>query len=131
MHRRVLSWYGLFLLFAPQALLLAFGVDSLDVGTVGLTYGFMLLAGSLFVVAGSRREVHVAGLTVPWNVFAGVGVVCVAVTVLAGGAADLLAGDQSRAALAYTLVAAVGALTLVFIGVDVARGGHHFRLPDD
>jgi hypothetical protein len=131
MHRRFLRWYGVFLLLAPQLLVLAFGVDGLATGTAGVTYALMVVAGGLLVVAGSRDEVGLGGGTVRWNVLAGVGVVCVAGTVLLGGAADLLAGDRSRAALGYTVVASVGALTLVFIGVDVARGGRHFRLPDE
>ncbi|WP_255195100.1 hypothetical protein [Halorarius litoreus] len=131
MRRSLLRWYGLFLLLVSQLLVFAFGVDSVFASTAGVTYALLVVAGTLFVVAGSRREVSLLGRTLPWNVLAALGIVCIAATVLASGFIDLLAGDRSRAALAYALVASLGALTLVVIGIDVARGGRHFRLPDD
>jgi hypothetical protein len=112
------------------ALLLAFVVGFLvflgppaHVGPVAAQLVLLGAAGALMVVSGFAnplRERAGAGRLV------GLADVFLGVSLPLGVAADL----ETTGDYAFLAVAAVGGLTLVFIGIDYLRGGKHLDAPE-
>jgi hypothetical protein len=122
MKRRWFAVLGAFILL----------VWSLVSFTAGLTFDATLLlndvphllAGVLLVAAGTTDT---AG-GVEWYQFAGLGFVCLGLTMASGLLLALLRASVTTGLLASNAVGAVIGLVLAYTGFDWIRGGKHFDL---
>ena len=107
-------------------LLAVFGLGAFGSPQVGLS----LSAGVATVAAGSLAELSVGPVAVPWRRFAAATYVLLGVSSPAGLLPPLVADPASApvAEAASFTVARVGAAAMLFVGVDVARGGEHLEV---
>ncbi|WP_049971508.1 hypothetical protein [Haladaptatus cibarius] len=119
MGRRGLRFLGLFILLINCGLLFVFGFDVLTDASHFVQVVFGILGGLLLIGA---------TVDLSWNVkahrLAGVGYLCIASSYLFG---NLLAQDE----LWWVAITVISALSLAFIGFDIARGGRHFNIDVD
>ena len=113
-------------LLLAGVLLAVFGLDMLGNPQIGL----LLSAG---VAAGSLAELSVGPVTVPWRWFAAATYGLLGMLPPAGLLPPLVAGPASApvAEAASVVVACVGAAAMLFVGVDVARGGERLEVTPD
>ncbi|MFC6941304.1 hypothetical protein ACFQE8_15255 [Salinirubellus sp. GCM10025818] len=130
MNRRWLPWLGGFLFVVAQLLVVLFGIDGLAEPRVALQYGTMTLAALLLLTAGVRERYAVAGLAVRWNHLAGVSMALLGAGLTVSYLAPVVEGVRGGDA-AFAVVAAVGSLTLVWFGYQVAYATRHVRLDPD
>ena len=106
------------------------GVDGFAEPRVALRYGVMTLAALLSLAAGYRERYAVAGREVRWNHLAGVSMALLGIGLTVGYLASLEDGVTAvNGALAA--VAAVGSLTPVWFGYQVAYATRHVRQASD
>jgi hypothetical protein len=129
-NRRWLPWLGGFLFVVAQLLVVLFGIDGLAEPRVALQYGTMTLAALLLLTAGVRERYAVAGLAVRWNHLAGVSMALLGAGLTVSYLAPVVEGVRGGDA-AFAVVAAVGSLTLVWFGYQVAYATRHVRLDPD
>jgi hypothetical protein len=129
-NRRWLPWLGGFLFVVAQLLVVLFGIDGLAEPRVTLQYGTMTLAALLLLTAGVRERYAVAGLAVRWNHLAGVSMALLGAGLTVSYLAPVVEGVRGGDA-AFAVVAAVGSLTLVWFGYQVAYATRHVRLDPD
>ena len=129
-NRRWLPWLGGFLFVVAQLLVVLFGIDGLAEPRVTLQYGTMTLAALLLLTAGVRERYAVAGLAVRWNHLAGVSMALLGTGLTVSYLAPVVEGVRGGDA-AFAVVAAVGSLTLVWFGYQVAYATRHVRLDPD
>lgn len=129
-NRRFARWIGPPLVVIPQLLLFVFRTDPFTAWTA-VIYLSLTLAGVLFVLAGYWAPVSLFGHEMAWHVLAGLGELGLGVGFAASGVGAAIGGDQSS--LLYAGTATVGGLIICFMGIDIASGGHHFRVgePND
>lgn len=113
---RWFKWIGLLILVTNVGLIVAFGPDVLS-HTARLVQFGIAIAGALLLIS--------AGIDLPWDVewyrLAGLGIICSATSYLLS---NVLASGE----LWWVAVSIVGALSIGFFGVDLLRGGRHFRV---
>lgn len=114
--RRFFRWFGLFVLLLNVGLAALFGVDGL---------AHVDVAGQLLLGVCSGLLLVLSSVDLPWDVpwyrLVGLGYVCFAAWLLLS---FLASGDDGW----WIAVSVLNALIFVFIGLDVARGGRHFRV---
>ncbi len=119
MGKRGLRFLGILILVINLGLLFVFGFDVLTDPSRFAQIAIGVLGGVLLVAS---------TLELPWNVegyrLAGVGYLCVA-------SSYLLANLFDQADPWWIAITAVGALSLGFMGFDIARGGRHFNIDLD
>ncbi len=119
MKRRWARWLEIFLLLLNLGLLFVFGFDVLAEPNRFVQIALGMVGGLLLVLS---------SIDLPWNVewyqLAGIGVICLASSYLF---ANLLAEDD----LWWVAVTTIGALSLGYMGFDMARGGRHFDVSAD
>ncbi|RJT06204.1 hypothetical protein [Halococcus sp. IIIV-5B] len=127
MKRRWFVLVGLLVIALQSAILVAFGFPSPADPATALLLGGMTLAGCSFVLGGFDRRLG----GVEWYQFVGVGNVLVGVSLALGQLIPVLTGTtayDSSTLVALVVFAVVGGGSIVFIGADWVRGGHHFDL---
>jgi threonine/homoserine/homoserine lactone efflux protein len=129
-NRRWLPWLGGFLFVLAQLIIVLFGVDGLAEPRVALQYGVMTLAALLLLAAGARERYAAAGREVRWNHLAGVSMVLLGAGLAVSYLASL-ADDVTTVDAAFVVIAAVGSLTLVWFGYQVAYATRHVRVEPD
>ncbi|MEF8840961.1 MAG: hypothetical protein V5A62_04975 [Haloarculaceae archaeon] len=129
-NQRWLPWFGGFLFVLSQLIVVLFGFEGLAEPRVALQYGVMTVAALLLLVAGSRERYAVAGVRVRWHQLTGASMVLLGLGLSASYVASLV-GRGSDTAGAFVAVAAVGSLTLVWFGYQVAYATRHVRLEPD
>jgi len=120
-------YLGLLDLVLVSGLIAVFGVAVLGTAPIVL----MGLAGICAILAGSVSAVSVGVATVTWRHLIGVSYVAFALVWPAIYVPDVVAGTISGQNLLVFVVATVGALSLVFYGIDITRGGRHFTVTPD
>ena len=120
-------YLGLLDLVLVSGLIAVFGVAVLGTAPIVL----MGLAGICAILAGSVSAVSVGVATVTWRQLIGVSYVAFALVWPAIYVPDVVTGTISGQNLLVFVVATVGALSLVFYGIDIARGGRHFSVTPD
>ncbi|MFC7044534.1 hypothetical protein ACFQH6_03120 [Halobacteriaceae archaeon GCM10025711] len=128
MKQSTLRYWGLFVLLLVAAFVAVFGLPAL---TAGVVLPVMVVAGVCFLVAGSVAELAVGPVAVTCRHLVGVGYALFALRLPASTAPPVVAGGATTADVALFAVAVLGGLTLLFVGVDVARGGRHFQITPD
>lgn len=127
MKRRWFTVLGAFEAALPMAIFLAFGLPPLtDSATIFLLTG-MLLSGLLLIVGGLDRQIG----RIEWFQFVGAGNVIWAGSFMLSQLIPIVAGTStydSSAQPVFALLVVVGAGSMLFIGADWMRGGHHFDL---
>jgi hypothetical protein len=88
----------------------------------------MALAGVLLFVGGSVEELSLGSVTVSWRQLLGAGYVLSAVAISSVYVGEILAGSATGRELFLLVVSSLGSLTLVAMGVEVARDGDHFAV---
>ncbi|MFC5368254.1 hypothetical protein [Salinirubrum litoreum] len=88
----------------------------------------MTLAGVLLFVGGSVEESSLGPVTLSWRQLLGAGYVLAAVAISSVYVGEGLAGSATGRDLFLLVVSSLGALTLVVVGVEVARDGEHFAV---
>lgn len=116
-------------------------LDLALVAALGVVFGVAVLwtvpvvlvgmAGICAVLAGSVSAVSVGAATVTWRHLIGVSYVAFALVWPAVYVPDVVAGTASRRTLLVFVVTTVGALSLVWYGIDIARGGRYFTVKPD
>ncbi|EMA38344.1 hypothetical protein [Halococcus hamelinensis] len=127
MKRRWFVLVGGLVIALPSAIVVAFGFPSPAEPATALLLGGMILAGVLFVLGGLDRRFG----GVEWYQFVGVGNVLVGVSLALGQLIPVLNGTTAydgSVLPALVLFTLVGGGSIVFIGADWIRGGHHFDL---
>jgi hypothetical protein len=89
------------------------------------------IAGICAVLAGAVSAFSFGPVTLSWRHLVGVSYVTFALVWPATYAPEVVAGSASKQDLLLFAVTTVGALSLAFCGVDVARGGRHFSVSAD
>jgi polyferredoxin len=128
MKQSSLRYLGAFDLVLVLAFLLVFGVGALLSGPV---IPLMALAGVFALLGGSVAALSLGPVTVTWRHLVGVSYALFAVVLPASYIPDVLDGAASTPEVAMFAVTAIGGLTLLFIGFDIARGGKHFEITED
>ncbi|UPW01988.1 hypothetical protein M0R88_07800 [Halorussus gelatinilyticus] len=123
MKQSSFRYLGAFDLLLVAVFLAVFGVRAL---TESAAVPAMALAGVSAILAGSVRRVSVGPLALSWRHFVALTYALFGVMLPASYLPGVLAGTASRAEVALFVVTAVGALSLLFFGYDVLRGGDHF-----
>ncbi|MFC7081732.1 hypothetical protein [Halorussus caseinilyticus] len=121
-------YLGAFDLLLVAAFVAVFGVRAL---TASVVVPAMALAGVSAIVAGSVAEVSVGPLALSWRHFVGATYALFGLLLPGSYLSSVVSGTASRAELALFAVASVGALSLLFYGYDVVRGGEHFEVEPD
>ncbi|NHN60930.1 MULTISPECIES: hypothetical protein [Halorussus] len=121
-------YLGLFDLLLVAVFVAAFGTASF---AASVAIPAMALAGLFAVLAGSVAELSLGSVTVTWRHFVAATYALFALALPGSYLPDVVAGTAGRAELALFAVTSVGALTLLFFGYDVARGGDHFEVEPD
>ena len=127
MKRRWFVLLGVFVTALPVAMLLAFGLPPLTDSTTIILLSGMLLSGLLFVLGGLDRQFG----DIEWYQFVGAGDVIWAGSFMLSQLYPILIGTStydSSAQPIFALLVVVGAGSMLFIGADWMRGGHHFDL---
>jgi hypothetical protein len=148
-HLNTRVWAGSSILFAPfvppvvkQSHFLYLGLlDLVLVGGLAAVFGLrvlvrssialMMIAGLCAVLAGTVSAFSFGPVTLSWRHLVGVSYVTFALVWPATYAPEVVAGSASGQDLLLFVVTTVGALSLAFYGVDVARGGRHFSVSVD
>ncbi|ELZ96714.1 hypothetical protein [Haloferax sulfurifontis] len=84
------------------------------------------IAGLGAILAGTISELSLGPITLSWRYLVGLSYVTFALMWPAIYAPDIVAGTASRQDLFLFVVTTIGAFSLAFYGIDIARGGHHF-----
>ena len=121
-------YLGLLDLLLVAALVGAFGPTAFT-GSVAVPG--MAVAGVLALLAGTVAELSVGPVTVTWRHLVGASYALFALVVPAIYAPTVLAGSAGGEEILLFLAAVGGGLSLLFYGVDVARGGRHFEIDAD
>lgn len=129
-NQRWLPWFGGFLLALSQLVVVLFGAEGLAEPRVALQYGVMTVAALLLLAAGFRERYAVAGLRVRWHQLYGASTVLLGLGLASSYLAPLVAGGSATVGV-VAAVAAVGSLTLVWFGYQVAYATRHVRLEPD
>ena len=130
MNQRWLPWFGGFLLVVSQALVLLFGLDGLAQPRVALQYAVMTLSALLLLAAGLRERYAFAGVGVRWHQLCGTSMVLLGFGLAASYLLSILDGATGTERV-FLAIAAVGSLTLVWFGYQVAYATRHVRLEPD
>ena len=88
----------------------------------------MGIAGIVAILAGTVSALSLGPITLSWRHLVGLSYVTFALIWPAIYAPDLITGTASGQDLFLFVVATVGAFSLAFYGVDIARGGRHFSV---
>lgn len=124
MKRRWFVVLGAFLLFVNSALFVAFGFPTLDT-EAALSLVSWMVVGILFVVGGSSVQIG----AVEWYQLVGAGYVLMGITFgLDFSLTTLNDASLGDSGVVFAVVAILGGLSMVFMGVDWIRGGHHFEI---
>ncbi|SIQ81094.1 hypothetical protein SAMN05421858_0477 [Haladaptatus litoreus] len=119
MGRRGLRVLGVFILLLNLALLFVFGFDVLTDPSRFVQVALGVLGGLLLIGA---------TVDLPWNVephrLAGVGYLCLA-------SSYLFANVPAFDGIGWVAITVIGALSIGFIGFDIARDGRHFNIDLD
>ncbi|WP_128476710.1 hypothetical protein [Halorussus pelagicus] len=121
-------YLGAFDLFVVAVLLAVFGVRGF---TSSILVPAMALAGVSALVAGSVAELSLGPLALSWRHFVAVTYGLFGLILPGNYFPAVVAGTASQTELALFVVASVGALSLLYYGYDVARGGDHFEVNSD
>ncbi|WP_135854884.1 hypothetical protein [Halorussus salinus] len=123
MKQSSFRYLGVFDLLLVGAFVAVFGVGAF---TASVVVPAMALAGVAALVAGSVKSVSVGPLALSWRHFVALTYALFAVILPGSYLSSVLAGTASQAEVALFVVSSVGALSLLFFGYDVLRGGKHF-----
>ena len=129
MNQRWLPWFGGFMLVISQLIVLLFGVEGLAEPRVALQYVVMTLTALLLLAAGFRERYTVAGARVRWHQLYGSSMVLLGLGLSVSYLASFLGSAGTEGT--FAAVAAVGSLTLVWFGYQVAYATRHVRLEPD
>lgn len=129
-NKRWLPWFGAFLLVLSQLIVVLFGAEGLAEPRVALQYGVMTVAALLLLAAGFRERYAVASVRVRWHQLTGASMVLLGLGLSASYVASFVEGGSDTAG-AFVAAAAVGSLTLVWFGYQVAYATRHVRLEPD
>lgn len=127
MRRHWLSVVGVFATALPLLIILTFGFPSAAEPATVLLLGGMILAGLMLVLGGLRHQIG----KVKWFQFVGASIILWAVSYTLSLLAPVLNGTSpydSGIQPFLVLLALAGGASMVFIGADWIRGGHHFDL---
>lgn len=127
MKRRWFMIFGVFATALPLVILLAFGFPSAAEPATTLLLGGMILAGIMFVLGGLDLQFG----QIEWYQFVGAGNVLCGISFGLSQLIPILIGTSaydSSTQLFLALCVVVGGTSMVFIGADWIRGGHHFDL---
>ncbi|SNZ03273.1 hypothetical protein SAMN06269185_0234 [Natronoarchaeum philippinense] len=125
MRQSSYRYLGLLDLVLVAALVGVFGPAAL---TTSVGVPAMAVAGMLALLAGVVAELSVGTVTVTWRHLIGASYALFAVAVPAVYAPVVLTGSAGGEELLLFVVSTIGGLSLLFYGVDVARGGRHFEV---
>ncbi|UPV75931.1 hypothetical protein M0R89_07690 [Halorussus limi] len=128
MKQSSFRYLGAFDLLLVAAFVAAFGVRALAASVV---VSAMALAGVSALVAGSVAEVSLGPVALSWRHFVALTYGLFGLILPGSYPPGALEGTASRAELALFAVTSVGALSLLFYGYDVARGGGNFDVEPD
>jgi len=123
MEQSSFRYLGVFDLLLVGIFVAVFGVR---VVTGSVVVPAMALAGVSAVLAGSVKSVSLGPLALSWRHFVAFTYALFAVMLPGSYLPGVLAGTASQEEVALFVVTAVGALSLLFFGYDVLRGGEHF-----
>lgn len=88
----------------------------------------MGLAGLGAILAGTVSALSLGPIALSWRQLVGLSYVTFALMWPVTYAPEIVAGTASGQDLVLFVVATVGAFSLAFYGVDIARGGRHFSV---
>ena len=117
-------YLGLLDLLLVAGLATVFGPAVLVASPIAL----MGIAGFGAVLAGTVSALSLGPIALSWRQLVGLSYVTFALMWPAIYAPEIVAGTASGPDLVLFVVATVGAFSLAFYGVDIARGGRHFSV---
>ena len=123
MKQSSFRYLGVFDLLLVGIFVAVFGVRAL---TGSVVVPAMALAGVAALLAGSVKSVSLGPLALSWRHFVALTYALFGVMLPASYLPGVLAGTASGEEVALFVVSSVGALSLLFFGYDVLRGGKHF-----
>jgi len=123
MKQSSFRYLGVFDLLLVGVFVAAFGVRAL---TGSVVVPAMALAGVAALLAGSVKSVSLGPLALSWRHFVALTYALFGVMLPASYLPGVLPGTASGEEVALFVVSSVGALSLLFFGYDVLRGGKHF-----
>jgi len=88
----------------------------------------MGIAGIVAILAGTVSALSLGPITLSWRHLVGLSYVTFALIWPAIYAPELITGTASGQDLFLLVVTTIGAFSLVFYGIDIARGGRHFSV---
>ena len=125
------SWFrylGVFDLLLVAAFLGFFGLAALS---SSLVIPAMLLAGVAAILGGSVTRITLGPVELSWRYFVGITYTLFAIILPANYLPHVLAGTAGPEEWLLFVAGSLGGVTLLFYGVDVVRGGHHFEVDPD
>lgn len=125
MKQSSFRYLGLVDLLLVAVVVAAFGAPAVTASPI---LPAMAVAGALAVLAGSVASLSVGPVAAGWRQAAGASYALFALGFPAQFAAVALSGHASSTTVAIFGAASVGSLSILFLGVDVARDGPHFRV---
>jgi len=128
MNQSSYRYLGLLDLLLVVVLVGVFGPAAL---TTSVAVPGMAVAGVLALLAGTVAELSIGPITVTWRHLIGVSYAVFALAVPAIYAPIVFAGSAGGEEILLFVVAIGGGFSLLFYGVDVARGGRHFEVDAD
>ena len=88
----------------------------------------MGIAGIVAILAGTVSALSLGPITLSWRHLVGLSYVTFALMWPVTYAPEIVAGTASGQDLFLFVVTTIGAFSLTFYGVDIARGGRHFSV---
>ncbi|ELY44978.1 hypothetical protein [Natronorubrum sulfidifaciens] len=126
MRRRFEPWFGGGLLVLTAGFLAVFGHDAFsDPITAALLSG-LAAAATLSIIGGTVDSIPVGSRRLSWNVFLGIADIILALVLVLSSVHTLQTGGID--ALLFATAATVGAGSLVWMGLQTARGSRYVDL---
>lgn len=124
MKQSSFRYLGLFEVALSAVLVAVFGVK-FPIASVAV---LMVVAGICAILAGTVSTLDFGPITISWRHLIGVSYVTFALAWPLTYLTEVIAGTASQRELLLFAVAVIGALSLAFFGIDIARGGRHFSV---
>lgn len=128
MKQSSFRYLGIFDLLLVAVFVAVFGIGALASSVFVAT---MAIAGAFALLAGSVAELSMGPISVSWRHLVAVSYALFGLILPGSYLPDVLAGTATQEEIALLAVTSVGALSLLFYGFDVARGGEHFEVDPD